>query len=171
MPNYEIPEKSRWSIRFLTNEYLIEGFIDKEKGKYILDATQEPGDATLVNAVTYRPTGILSVPAKSALPWATIFLQSVIAVIPNDEASLAFAKSHHSKSRIEVATEGLVGPYFIRGTLLKERVEEYGVSFDGMAIDAEISNLNTNAQLTSFKVPFLRFIGGNPYPHLSVPLA
>ena len=83
MSNYEIPEKSRWSLQLLTTDYLVEGFVDGDKDKNSLNfqPLEREWKYYFLTKASYHSTGILSIPAKSDMEWIAFYDHELIAVI------------------------------------------------------------------------------------------
>ena len=163
MTGFDIPEKSKWTVQLLTREYLIEGTIDGNK--YKLGFQLFMGDTNLyaLNNASFRPTGNLSVPARSQVPWTVVYGSELIGVIPKDEASTAYAIKANSTFTNPVPAEIFAGPYSIKGTMLTQLKDILGLASSTIfaARDVEINCLLPHAQLTGFKVPYILLTGRN----------
>ncbi len=171
MSNVEIPEKSRWSVQFLTTEYLVDGFVDGNKEKNILDLNAVNFSQVLLNGVSYQSTGLLSAPQPAKFPWAVLFSNEIIAIIPNDQASMAFALKANSNLANPLAMEVTAGHYVIRGTFLFSmpfdvEAPRYQTAMFGREI--QVDCVIPHGQWAGFKVPYMIFT--NKYVNTLAPL-
>lgn len=171
MSNIEIPEKSRWSVQFLTTEYLVDGFVDGNKEKNILDLNAVNFSQVLLNGVSYQPTGLLSAPQPAKFPWAVLFSNEIIAMIPNDQASMAFALKANSNIANPLAMEVTAGQYVMRGSFMfsipfEVEAPRYQPAMIGK--DVQVDSVLPHTQWTGFKAPYMIFT--NKYIHTLAPL-
>jgi hypothetical protein len=140
-------KKPLWSIRVLTRDTLIDGFIDSDSSDMILtnDGTFENIQLTSAQIQT---TSNLITPNHPTTPWATVFREAVVAVIPGDEASLTYALETNDFED-PILAEVYAGPYLIRGLVMAE-VEKLDIYTDTEMVivkDAQIDCLLPGAKL------------------------
>jgi hypothetical protein len=152
----------------------VEGFIDGDKDKNSLNfqPLEREWKYYFLTKASHRSTGILSIPAKSDMEWIAFYEHELIAVIPHDEASLAYSTKHNFAYNASFTMEVFVANYSIRGTFLTNFLDKDIRKFYSSQImigkDVEVNNLLPHAQLTGFKAPHLILLG-NRY-HIATPL-
>jgi len=153
-----------WHVQILTLDYLVEGIFDQDHDQDdSIQSFQAPGDdkqniKQLISA-RFQPTHNLALPAGSADAWYVYGDHVVVAVIPRDEASTAFAVKN-SKFKSTFLADIYLGAYVIHGTVLSPIPEEYGLNalreYSNFAVkDAQVECHFPGANLPVLSAPFM----------------
>jgi hypothetical protein len=98
----------------------------------------------LLTAVHIQPTGNLAMPVQSFSKWLWIPGSTLVAIIPNDDASRQAAQQAFKDYKSPVGAVVYVGPYRIRGSLLSDRPDRPSPSrasllpLQGAEIDSQL---------------------------------
>ena len=149
-----------WRAQVLTLDYLIEGDIDPEKDRALFRMVGHDVQPIPMFNARFQSTGALSVPERPAAPWVLVNGDSVVAIIPRDEAGIANAVQMNGDENNASPCEAYVGPYLIRGMVQSPfRDLRYFSGQVGFVVtDAEITCLSPGAQFAGLKAPVVMVI-------------
>jgi hypothetical protein len=154
--------KTQWAVEVLTGDYLIAGAVDADRNKLAVQVAGGVLDDFRIFSACWQPRGILAAPTDLAAPWALDYADSLVALIPRDQASLDYAQKANSSWRYAVPAEVYVGPYRFRGSVLspdKPLRVFAGYTTGFVAQQVQISSLLPSARLSGLKAPYA---GGGP---------
>jgi hypothetical protein len=166
------PPPAPWALQFVTTDYLVAGSVQPKDYAYsgtnlFAEAAVTLGVAAFkflaLENVRWQPAGGLA-SAPETLPQLNLgFCDNLIAIIPDDAASLAMAQQAFKEYRQPQAGVFYVGPYLIAGTYLGNPdalsypfVNEKSVR---PLVDAEISCRLPGSTLQNWRVPWLLLNG------------
>ena len=166
MFNLPVSSNAQWAVQVLTYDYLIEGHVDEKQEHFNFNLIQARGGPVNMHLTSarFQPTGNLAPPEPASTPWALVYAESVVAVIPRDEASTAYVlKNNADFFKYPVAAEVRVGAYLIQGKVLSpDKMLNVFESYFRFAVqDAEISCRLPGAQLTGLKAPYVLVVGSH----------
>jgi hypothetical protein len=174
---FDVPSvsKSPWAVQLLTFDYLIDGYIDGDREHYNLTLVYlvKGGAVNMhLTSVRFQPTRNSALPTPPPAPWALVYGDGLVAVIPRDEAGTTFVtKKNADLFKVAVPAEVYVGPYVLRGKVLSPDKElTVFESYRRFAMqDAEISCLLPGALLTGLQAPYVLVVAD--HKQLLTPLA
>ena len=151
------PPKIPWHVQALTLDYLVDGYIDGSHDKAYFRAMDNALYNIGLTNVHFQATGSLPVPVRDSAPWAMLYGEQLVALIPCDEASLANAVQLNNGDKVATPAEVYVGSYIIRGTVLSYDANgSVFQSFRSFPVqDAEVICRLPGAQWTGLKTPYL----------------
>lgn len=169
-----VSSKTQWAVQVLTYDYLIEGQVDEKQEHFNFNLIQARGGPVNmhVTSARFQPTGHLTPPEPASAPWALVYAESLVAVIPRDEASTAYVlKNNADLFKYPIAAEVRAGAYVIRGNVLSpDKMLNVFESYVRFAVqDAEISCRLSGAQLVGLKAPYVLVVGS--HKQLLTPIA
>ena len=158
------------NVQLLTSDYLIDGTIDGSKGN-CLDLLGGHYSDIRVSSARLQATGRLSRPAGAASASAVAHGESLVAVIPRDDANRSFAATHNAMWKHPLVATLYVGPVVIRGTMLSadpipliiQSLQKFPV------LDVEIDCLLPGSPLTGLKPPCAVIVGQHKHALLLRP--
>jgi hypothetical protein len=112
------PSRIPWHVQALTLDYLLDGYIDGSHDKTYFRAMANVLYNIGLGNVHFQATSGLTAPQQNSAPWAMVYGEQMVALIPCDEASLAGAIQSNGDFKIATRAVVYVGSYVIRGTLL-----------------------------------------------------
>ena len=151
------PPKIPWHVQALTLDYLVDGTIDGNRDKAYFRAMDNAlYNIGLVNAF-FQSAGSLPAQAPEAAPWALVYGEQLVALIPADEASLAGAMQLNNGYKIATPAKVFAGSYVIHGTLLSyDTNASVFQSFRCFPMqDVQITSRLPGAQWSGLKAPYL----------------
>ncbi|HEY3343313.1 MAG TPA: hypothetical protein VGJ97_00195 [Anaerolineaceae bacterium] len=151
------PSQKYWAVQILTHDYLIDGYIDGDRDKYIFRLIGHDVSPIAVVSARLRPTGILNIQQRGPIQRMLVYGDQLIALIPHDEVSLTAARQTNASFKIGSPGEVYVGPYLIRGKVMSlDSSLRVFATYNGFVIeDAEISCLTPDTPLTAMNVPYV----------------
>ena len=166
----DAPPQSPWAVQILTTDYLIDGWMDGARYRMCFNVTTGSDEDIFLASTRVQPTGPVPPLPAPISAWTQVFRESVVAIIPRDEPSLAWARKWNADWRIPIPAEAFVGPYVIRGAILStdRRVRVWAGYKGFVAQDVEIECRLLGANLPSFKAPYV--VVGDRHRHLLRPL-
>ncbi|MBI4790469.1 MAG: hypothetical protein HY782_25850 [Chloroflexi bacterium] len=168
--------KTGWNIKLLTKAYLVEGSFqpkDYESGGldvFALAAASAMAEGGLdafkhlrLTDVRVQPTGNLASSEESFSEWGLLALDEIVAIIPNDQASLESAQKAFKDYRHPMDVVVYAGPYRIHAKLMADTADRKRSPFAMTQIipltDAEIECQLPGAKLTKLPVAWLLLNG------------
>lgn len=144
-----------WAVQILTVDYLIEGTIDPARERPAFDLIAGDARAIRVDHPQVLPTGNLVVPARPAVPWALVYGNRLVAIIPRDQACLDYAIKKNDSFDTPIPGEVFAGPYVFSGTI--------------MSPDRKLRILEGYAALVLHNVTIDCLVVGTKLPRLQAP--
>lgn len=150
-----------WAVKVLTTDYLVEGEMDGNYpgNKYFLwgQQTSKPAGAVTLTKVKFQPVAGTEAPSSATATWMVTFNPTLVAVIGNDETTIALLLEHAGKTPVPV--ELRLGPFALRGTLLlpvpSERIADVLGSFGFVMQNVEIDCVAAGSRLRGLKAQAL----------------
>lgn len=157
------PPTSRWSVQLLTTEYLVSGTIDAARERVAFNLLGGDLRALRVYEPQIMPAGDLVVPQRAAVPWALVYGNQLVAVIPRDQDCLNFALKSTSAFKHPIAADVFAGPYVFSGTLMSPdqdlRVFEGYAAF--VMQNVIIDCLVAGTKLPRVQAPYVMVVGNH----------
>jgi hypothetical protein len=110
--------KTHRAVEVLTVDYLNAGAVGADDGKFLFQVVGGVLGDFLIFSAHLQPRGDLAAPTDLAAPWALVYADSPVALIPRGQASLGYALKANSGWRHAVPAEVYVGPYRFSGSVL-----------------------------------------------------
>lgn len=157
-----------WTVQLLTTEFLLTGYLDAERYRYLFSLFSDFEECYLRNA-RVEPTGRLKAAPRQLVSWVTVYWDNMVALIPRDEPSTEFALKNNDIFKIPFPGEVYSGPYRLRGTILSpgKFAREFSTySFLTMR-DVTVESLEPGAQWSGLTAPYLLVVGNN---HITLPV-
>jgi hypothetical protein len=161
-----------WAVDLLTTEYLISGTIDGDHYQGVFHLGRPDISSIPVSSARMQPTGNVGLPDALTAPWAVAYADTLVAIIPRDQASLDFALKTNADWKAQLPAEVYVSHYLIRGTLLNpsDNPRAFVAFTAGLAIQqAQITSLLPGARLSGLSAPYLLLV--SRHKHFARPLA
>ena len=149
------------AVQVLTLDYLIDGYTDVEEAWAFfenLSRSTSPTTILSLSSVRLHSTGSLAELTPAPSTWQMPYEAALVAVLPRDEASLAYATKKNAGLRYAFPAVVSVGPYAIRGKLLSSQADIRDLTFlyvyrSLVLREAEINCLKPGSQLTGLQAP------------------
>jgi hypothetical protein len=112
---------SLWAVRILTNDLLMDGFIDPKTQSTRLSVFGYRSDSTSpIWLSSVNATPVHALPAELPTPgkFTAVYFDSLVAVIPADDASTASAIKQNSSYLYPLKVDIFTGMYRIQGNVL-----------------------------------------------------
>ncbi len=154
--------KKNWAIDVLTTDFLISGYIDGERFYRAFVFFGGDFSSLALASARIQPTGNLAVPEALSAPWTVIYGETLVAIIPRDQASLDHVTKANADYKYAQLAEVYAGPYLLRGTLLSAGadVRTFAAYTTGFAMQsATISSLLPGARLSGLAAPYVMVVG------------
>jgi hypothetical protein len=151
------PSQKYWSVQILTHDYLIDGYIDGDRDKYIFRLIGHDVSPIPVVSARLRSTGILNIQQREPIQRMVVYGDQLVALIPRDEVSLSAARQTNTAFKVAAPGEVYVGPYMIRGNVMSlDGSLRVFATYTGFVIeDAEITCLTPDSPLTNLTAPYV----------------
>ncbi len=165
MFDLEAPPTASWAVQILTVDYLIEGTVDASRERLAFNLVSGDARAIRVDQPQVTSTGRLDVPARPTVPWALVYGNELVAIIPRDQASLNYALRANDNFKIPIQGEVYAGPYVFSGTIMspdrKLRVLEgfAGVVLQNVTIDC----LASGTSMSRLQAPYVMVLGNHKH--------
>lgn len=149
-----------WAVRVLTADYLIDGWVDPKTytprlSSFMVNAN--PDAPLWLAAPRFQQTHSAAAPISASDRKVAVYFDSLIAVIPADEPSLASARKENSALQYPIPAELYVGTYGITGEVLI--LDKRFTAFDEKRVfvvqNAAIDCLLPNTTLSRIHAPYL----------------
>ena len=165
MFDLEAPPTMNWAVQILTVDYLIEGTIDGSRERPAFNLVSGDARAIRVDQPQVTSTGRLDVPARPAVPWALVYGNELVAIIPRDQASLNYALRANESFKTPIPGEVYAGPYVFSGTIMSPDrklriVEGYtAVVLQNVTIDC----LASGTSMSRLQAPYVMVLGNHKH--------
>ena len=163
MFDLEAPSPSRWAVQVLTLDYLIDGCIEEDRHRISFNLINGDARAIRVLQARIQPTGPLQLPPRPEAPFVLVYGSRLVAIIPRDEASTAYALKQNASFKHAIPAEVFAGPYLLRGQALS--TDNRLRVFSGLAAfpmqSVTITCLLPGSRMAPFGVPYLLLIGNH----------
>jgi hypothetical protein len=148
-----------WTVQILTPDYLVEGIYNKDADPYNgIELFRAPGDGDAIlnrlSSARRQSTGLLAVPAGTCKDWFFCTQSEMLAVIPRDEASTAYAVKN-SKFKSVLPADIYVGSYLMRGVILNPDSAEHGLDAVTDSANFAVQNARIECKLPGVRWPGL----------------
>ena len=155
------PKKS-WAIDVLTTDYLISGTVDGDRNYAAFQLMSGDVSSLALAAARIQPIGQLGTPDSLTAPWAVAYGDSIVAIIPRDQACLDYAAQRNADWKNPQPAEVYVGPYLMRGTLLSPAndARTFAAFTTGFALQqAQISSLLPGSRFAGLSASYVLVVG------------
>lgn len=163
MFDLETPPTTSWAVQILTVDYLIEGTLDASRERAAFNLVAGDARAIRVDGPQVVPTGDLVVPPRPAVPWALVYGNRLVAIIPRDRACLDFAIKANDSFDTPIPGEVFAGPYVFSGTIMspdrKLRILEGYTSL--VLHNATIDCLVPGTKMPRLQAPYVMVLGNH----------
>jgi hypothetical protein len=149
-------QKSSWLVQVITLDYLIDGYMDGDRDKYIFRLYDGKVLDLPLASVQFQPAGNLTGGMHTVVPWTMVHSESMVAVIPRDAASLACAMQNNAFYNQSFQGEVYIGPYLLRGKVLvpNDSIRTLPMYPAFPMQDVEINCLLPGSKLVGLKAPY-----------------
>jgi hypothetical protein len=149
-----------WAVRVLTADYLIDGWVDPESYTTRLSSFKvnaNPDTPLWLAAPRFQQTHSAAALISASDRKVAIYFDSLIAVIPADEPSLASARKENSMLQYPIPAELHAGSYRITGDVLI--LDKRFSAFDAVRVffvqNAVVDSLLPDAMLSNVQAPYV----------------
>jgi hypothetical protein len=156
------PPKKNWAVDVLTTDYLVSGYLDGDRNALAFQMMGGDFSSLILTSARIQPTGNFGAPESLSAAWTVAYGDSLVAVIPRDQASLEYAVKRNSDWKYPQPAEIYAGHYLIRGTIFSagNDVRTFAAFSTGFIVQqAQISSLLPGARLTGLTAPYAMFVG------------
>ena len=161
-----------WAIDVLTTDFLISGHVDGDRNRLAFQLLGGDYSSIVISSARIQPTGNLATPDALAAQWTVAYGDTVVAVIPRDQASLDYAVKSNADWKNPLPAEVYAGHYLIRGAVLSpgNNLRAFAAYTAGIAIQqAQITSLVPGARLSGLSAPYLLLVGRHKHLVRPVP--
>ena len=165
MFDLEAPPTMSWAVQILTVDYLIEGTIDGSRERPAFNLIAGDARSIRVDRPQVTSTGRLDVPARPAVPWALVYGNELVAIIPRDQASLNYALRANESFKVPIPGEIYAGPYVFSGMIMspdrKLRILE---GYAAVVVqNATIDCLTSGTSMSRLQTPYVMVLGNHKH--------
>lgn len=155
----EANSSSPWVMRVLTNDYLIDGYLDPKYETKRLSVYGYSGDSSApirLASAKFHPTHNIAAPVSATGKSVAVYFDSLIAVIPADAASTESAIKQNSTFQYPLPAEIRAGAYRITGNVMCSDKQFRGYDEARVLIvrDAQIDHTLPDAKLGKLQAPY-----------------
>ncbi len=160
--------KLPWAMQILTTEYLIEGLVQPQEYQFddkdlfwnaFHGTVNEVGTKTFANKrltdVQVQPTGSLAVPKQAYSQWRLTPSASLVAIIPNDDASRQAAQAACPDYKYPLRGVVYAGPYRIQCTVLLTNADHTNLYYEWSLLPVQAAEILPSGQFAGLQVPWL----------------
>jgi hypothetical protein len=149
-----------WAMRVLTNDYLIDGFIDPKTQAARLSIYGYGSDSNApiwLASARFQATHDFAAPVPAADKRAAVYFDSLIAIMPADEPGMTSVLKQNSAYQYPLSAKIYTGSYHINGNVMCADKQFRGYEETRILIlrDVEINHRRPGSQLTGLKAPFI----------------